>query len=388
MKKKLLKVMLSVAAALSFGAHAQAPADNVREELESGLIATPHQRAEYYLKNKEWDNLLNQSLRWTRDFPGESTGWDYLGRAKQAKGDNTGAADAYRRAWALSDRKNFRIIESIGDLYVGEQAWEQAVESYEVAVELRPRRAVLWEKLSAATFLAQGEPGWERKAAKVLKKTLTFGQYVNDYDLWRRYAVLQDVLEDNEEEQYRGYWHSVRLKPDDIASWERLYELEKARGNEKESLEIIERLSRLDRTNAVANLHYGLIAAKAGRRQKADEYLNHALKDSRLSASRRSQIHMTLGDLRQRPADALKYYRSAIEADPTNTLAWEQAIVMLRSSNERARAQAAYEEFVIVEGKLERNLPVTVGDAQIILGKAEPSGAPARNSELLQPKLQ
>ena len=381
-------IALTLSAAMSSGVYAQ-DANNVREELESGLIATPSQRAEHYLKNEEWDKLLAHATRWTRDFPGESTGWHYLGQAMQAKKNQKGAADAYNRAWALSDRKNYRIIESIADLYVGEKEWSKAVDAYKIAVKLRPRRAVLWEKLTASLFFRAGEPGsWEPEAAETLKKTLTFGQYVNSYELWQRYAFLQDGIGKDEEEQYRGHWHVVRLNPNDIPSWERLYELEKARGNVKESVEIIERLSRLDSKNAVANLHYGLIAAKGGRKVKADEYLNYALQDERLSPSRRSRIYMILGDLRPAPLDALKYYRQAISAEPTNLLAWEQAIIMLRGSNQRRLAQASYEELSVVEGKLSRNLPVTEADAQVILGKAPPVEAPSRNSELLRPKLQ
>ena len=389
MQGLLIRMMaLTLSAAMSSGVYAQS-SDNVREELESGLIATPSQRAEHYLKNEEWDKLLAHATRWTRDFPGESTGWHYLGQAMQAKKNQKGAADAYNRAWTLSDRKDYRIIESIADLYVSEKEWSKAVDAYKIAVKLRPRRAVLWEKLTASLFFQGGEPGsWEPEAAETLKKTLTFGQYVNSYELWQRYAFLQDGLGQDEEEQYRGHWHVVRLNPNDIPSWERLYELEKARGNVKESVEIIERLSRLDGKNAVANLHYGLIAAKGGRKAKADEYLNYALQDDRLSPSRRSRIYMILGDLRPAPLDALKYYRQAISAEPTNLLAWEQAIIMLRGSNQRRLAQASYEELSVVEGKLSRNLPVTEADAQVILGKAPPVGAPSRNSELLRPKLQ
>lgn len=389
MQKLLIRMMvLALSAAMSSGVHAQSSQNDVREELESGLIATPRQRAEHYLKHEEWDKLLAHATRWTRDFPGESTGWHYLGQAMQAKKNQKGAADAYKRAWALSDRKNYRIIESIADLYVSEKEWGKAVDSYKIAVELRPRRAVLWEKLTASLFFRGGEPGsWELEAAETLKKTLTFGQYVNNYKLWQRYAFLQDGLGTDEEEQYRGHWHVVRLNPDDIPSWERLYELEKARGNTEESVEIIERLSRLDKTNAVANLHYGIIAAKGGRKVKADEYLNYALQDDRLSSSRRSQIYMILGDLRSRPLDALTYYRQAISAEPSNMTAWEQAIIMLRGSNQRKLAQASYEELILVEGKLSRNLPVTEADAQVILGKVSPDGEPSRNSELLQPKL-
>ena len=389
MQGLLIRMMaLTLSAAMSSGVYAQS-SDNVREELESGLIATPSQRAEHYLKNEEWDKLLAHATRWTRDFPGESTGWHYLGQAMQAKKNQKGAADAYNRAWTLSDRKDYRIIESIADLYVSEKEWSKAVDAYKIAVKLRPRRAVLWEKLTASLFFRAGEPGsWEPEAAETLKKTLTFGQYVNSYELWQRYAFLQDGIGQDEEEQYRGHWHVVRLNPNDIPSWERLYELEKARGNVKESVEIIERLSRLDGKNAVANLHYGLIAAKGGRKTKADEYLNYALQDDRLSPSRRSRIYMILGDLRPAPLDALKYYRQAISAEPANLLAWEQAIIMLRGSNQRRLAQASYEELSVVEGKLSRNLPVTEADAQVILGKAPPVGAPSRNSELLRPKLQ
>lgn len=345
---------------------ASAQENNVREELETGLIATPRQRAELFARNGEWEELAAHARKWTREFPGESEAWRYLGRAHRERGGAQAAVDAFSRAWELSDKKNFRIIESIGDAYADIKEWGEAEDAYRAAAKLRVRRGELWAKLADVIFLRRA-PGWREDAAETLKKVLSFGQYVNDHGRWRQYAEILDALDADLEKQYVAYRHVVRLKVRDIPAWERLYEIEEARGRGERTEKIASNLLRLDRQNAVANLHFGMRALDGGQKKKAIEHLNIALENEGLPGPRRSRIYAALGDMHRRPAEALRFYRDAVKSDPANIAAWERAIVMLRGLNRRAEAQKVYEELLAAERKLKETGALSPADADALL---------------------
>ena len=363
-----MKLFLRSAAAFAilFAAAASAQDENVREELETGLIATPAQRANIHLQNEDWEKLGAHARKWVHEFPGESEAWRYLGRAHREQGEAQAAADAFSRAWELSDKKNFRIIESVGDAYAEIKEWERAEDAYRDALKLRENRAALWAKLADAIFLRRA-PGWREEAEKALQKVLSFGQYINDHGRWRQYAEILDAVDAENDKKYAAYRHVVRLKVRDAPAWERLYEIETARKNDKELEKIARILLRLDSQNPVANLHYGLRALHGGQRTKAIEHMNIALQNGDLPAPRRSRIYTALGDMHPEPARALPFYRQAVESDPSNIAAWEQAIVMLRGLNRRAEAQKVYEQLLAAERKLKATGTVARADADALL---------------------
>ena len=359
----MLAAIFFAMGALSSSAFAQNA--DVREELETGLIATPKQRAEIFARDKQWEKLGAHARKWTREFPGESEAWRYLGRAHSEQGDAQAAANAFSRAWDLSDKKDFRIIEAVGDSYAGIKEWERAEDAYRAALKLREGRAALWAKLADMLTLRRG-PGWRQNAAAALKKTLSFGQYINDYDRWRQYAEVLDAINAPPDEQYLAYRHAVRLKVRDIPAWERLYEIEEVRGNTENVEQIADNLLRLDRQNPIAHLHFGVRALEGGLRSRALEHLNIALQSDELPGPRRSRIYAALGDMHPNPAEALPFYRKAVGSDPSNFAAWEQAIIILRGLGQRKEAQEATEQLLSAERKLKKNGVLSPKDASAV----------------------
>ena len=362
-------VVLAVALMLpGGGAVAQTAADDIKTEIESGLIATPQQRAQYYVKNKDWNKLLAHAQQWTTNFPGEAQAWQYLGTARKSLNKTTEALDAFVRAWELSDKKNFRIIEDIADSYTAVKEWNKAEDSYATAVSLRPRRATLWIKWADSILYSQQYYSWREDAARALKKALSLG-YANDYERWRQYAVLLDEGEKKDiDEIYNAYRHVTRLKVKDVDAWRRLYEIETERQRPEEVEKIVGILFRIDKNDPYANLHYGLLALDGGQFPRARKHLEIALAAEHLSAARRSEIYMILGDIERPPDTALGYYKKAVENDLSNIPAWEQAIVMLRGLNRRQQAQAVEEQLLAVERKISRKEELTTADASELLG--------------------
>ncbi len=340
--------------------------EDVREELETGLIASPKQRAEYYVETKNFQRLLPHAQKWSSDYPADPDAWHYLGLARREEGDNAKAAAAFDFAWQLSGKKDFRARENIGDLYAEIKDWAKAEDAYRDAAALRQRRAVLWAKLSEAIILAR-RPGWEQSAVDALKRTLAFGQYVNKPELWRKYAEILELQKAPAKERYQAYRHVVRLQVKDTATWERLYDIEKERGNDKEADKIVRIISRIDPANAVANMHYGLLALDGGNLKRARSYLDGALSGDSVAPERRSQIYAMLGGLIPSASESLTYYRKAVESNPANIGAWEQAIIRLRNLGKREQAQAAYEQMRKVERKLKRNEELVPEDTGAIL---------------------
>lgn len=360
-------VLSAAAAAAQTSAPAPEEIDiDVSEELDSGFIASPEERAEHYIKNEEFGKLLGHAKKWTKNYPGDDGGWHYLGRALREAGDIGGSADAFNRAWELSDKRDYRIKESIGDIYFQIKEWEKAEGAYRAAAALREDRAVLWEKITDSVLLARAS-GWQLAAARALKKMLTFGAYVNDGKRWRQYAELLDALGSDAENLYRAYRHVVRLTVRDIAAWERLYDIETARKNDSEAEKIVRILYRLNSENPVANMHYGMQLLRA-HPKTAQEHLKTALASGeKLSEKRRAQIYIILGGLEKSSAAALAHYRNAIKHDPANIAAWDEAITRLRSLGQRKKAQKAYERLLAVERKLKRNEKIVAADADVLL---------------------
>ena len=365
---RVVAAVFSLACAAASAQTPDAPKEidvDVSEELKSGFIASPEERAEQYIKSEDYGNLLLHAQKWTKNYPGDSNGWNYLGRALREQNDIKGSADAFGRAWELSDKKNYRIIESIGDIYYQEKEWENAEDAYRKAVELREARAVLWEKLAESIMKARA-PAWKSEAAAALKMLLSFGEYVNDPKRWRQYAEILDLLNTDTNTLYRAYRHVVRLTVRDIGAWERLYDIETERGKEGEKAKIVRILYRLSPDNAIANLHYGMEVLDTHPRD-ARKYLEIALKSDKISGARRAQIYVIFGDMEKYPARALENYRQAVVSDPANLGAWEKAIVRLRNLGRRRQAQAAYEKLLAVERKIQRNEKISENDAVILL---------------------
>lgn len=340
---------------------------DISEELETGIIATPAQRARAYDKEGNWARLKEVSERWAREFPGESAAWQYLGKALQKLGEDGPAARAYSRAWDLSDQKNPHMMESAGDLYSRAEEHDKAEAAYRAALSVQPGEPRLWWKLTDAVLARRGE-SWRQDAIDALRHVLAFEEYKDSHKRWRQYAEILDQTGAPLDEQYLAYRQTARTHPGDIAAWERLYEIESARENHEEAGKIARRLLKLNPGNALANLHYGVLEIRSGSREKARRYLDAALADPTLSPRRRSRVHLALGDLHRDPAKSLSYYQQAAADDPANVEAWEKAIVILRAQGRRREADALYDRLLEIEAKIKDSEPIQPGDAAPLTG--------------------
>ena len=366
--KILHRIALTAAAgALSFTAAAQDVSSDVIEALETGVIATPMQRANIYLESEDWDKLLAFAQKWTAEFPGESEAWRYLGIAHKGRDESQPAADAFLRAWELSEQKDVRIIESVGDSYNEIKEWELAENAYRKAVALHPQNAALRTKLADMLWILR-PPGWESEMIEGLEIALGSGEYVNDLNRWQQYAAVLDIAGADFATRYTAHRHVVRLDVKNVAAWETLYDIETARQKTKDADKIARMLARINPKNPVANLHYGNSALEEGRTEKAVEYFQVALEDDKLlTGARRSQIYTILGDTLSSPARALSFYRDAVESDPSNFAAWEQAVVMLRELNRRAESQTVFEQLLAAKRRFNDTGEVAPDAAQLLL---------------------
>ena len=311
-------------------------ADEVREELDSGIIANPLQRAQIYLKARDWPRLYRHATKWTADFPGETRAWRYLGLALDGLERHSEAADAHLRAWELSDKKDHRIIARIGDSYMDNGEWNKADKSYRKALSIRPQRAEFWAKL-AHIALQRRHPNWRQDAQIVLKKVLTFGEYINQVERWLQYAIfLDETAQETGEpldsaEERRVHRHIVRLDKQRVDSWYRLYDIENAvADNDAVVDKIVQVLHKIDPGNPISSMQYGHEALAKGKNKKAKEFFQQALLHGRVINIQRAEIYMIFGDLEKNPRKAIEHYQQAALHDNGNRAAWENVIVILR----------------------------------------------------------
>ena len=340
--------------------------EDVRVEMETGLIATPPQRAAIYFQRQEWQKLAEHARQWVSDYPGESAAWNYLGLAQQGEGKTKDATDSFLTAWKLSDKTDHRIIESIGDSYAKIGQWQDAESAYATAADLQPHRGDLWRKLATASLQLPGDE-WTKKAAAALKRTLTFDDYIDDFGLWQRYAAALEQSGAGLDDKYLAYRHILRLQPNLISAWERLHQIETARGRDDEVEKIVEHLYRLDTDNVVANLHYGDEAMRKDHPKEARHYYEIGLRHPGVTGERRSKIYMALGEMQETPGRALSYYRDAAIHDPANTAAWEQVFAILKGAGRRREAEKVYAGLLSIKRKLKNDRVLSDDDTAALL---------------------
>ena len=93
------------------------------------------------------------------------------------------AIKAFTEAWNLSSEKdNDFFLLAIGDMRVQLKNWAAAETAYRLALQINNNSAHTWKKL-ADVLTTDKQRSSKKATAEALKKTLSFGEYVNDAEL-------------------------------------------------------------------------------------------------------------------------------------------------------------------------------------------------------------
>ena len=288
---------------------------------------------------------LQHSESWTKREPRKEKAWYYRGLALQAVNNLPEAIKAFTEAWNLSSEKdNDFFLLAIGDMRVQLKNWAAAETAYRLALQINNNSAHTWKKL-ADVLTTDKQRSSKKATAEALKKTLSFGEYVNDAELWRKYAGLLDELE-RDENVYNAYEHVLRLQPGDIVVWERLFFLaEDLNKKEKTKEFIIGKILAIDKNNPLVQAHLGQKALNDDRIKIAKIHFDNAVKGGKRHPRPLALALTGLGDMlgANRRQAALDKYKSAVHADPTYFEAWERIIIFLRDRNQFTQADKVFD---------------------------------------------
>ena len=310
----------------------------------SGILANDEEKAAIFLNNKEWPALLQHSESWIKREPREERAWHYRGLALRAVNNLPDAVKAFTEAWYLSSEKdNDFFLLAIGDMQAQLKNWAAAEIAYNSALQINKNSAHTWKKL-VDVLMVDEQRSSKKATATAMERTLSFGEYVNDANLWRKYASLLDEL-GRDEDIYNAYEHVLRLQPGDIAVWERLFFLAEDLGKkEKTKGFIISKILAINKNNPLVQAHLGQQALNDDRIKIAKLHFDNAVKGGKRHPRPLAIALTGLGDMLgagQRQA-ALDKYKSAVHADPTYFKAWERVIIFLRDRNQFTQADKVF----------------------------------------------
>ncbi len=401
-----------LAAALCFGAAAQ--------QAQNGELVNNHEIALRLQAEKKWDELLRHLEMWEEEGGQDPIIFRMRTEALRETGDLAGAIETMRdlqKETPESQRaRHAEILRALGELQTEEGDFESAEKSFRRALAIS-EVALTWRQLAelltaayltsklvdevvedevvrilppgVSTGVAQEavkeaideirsekglSVGRSEDAEIAWRKTLSYGQYINDAELWGTYAFFRLTLDDSEK-AYKALEHVVRLTPGDAVAWRLLFVLADELGKKKAQRVIVARLERIDANDPFANVYLGMDAQKRGDRRMANYHYDIAVQetpdDGHLFDKWQEQLPPTVHKLivsdgqsfakwralaffgLARNAEgrekALENYRNALLADPTLFTAWESAIVTLRRMRRFKDARIYSEKFVTVK---------------------------------------
>ena len=346
--------LAALACALCFGAGAQ-----------QGVIASDQQVAVELSQQQQWHQLLGHLQQWEPRAEIDQKRFIFRMRADalETLGDFPGAVKALKQLQnhtpADKEASHLDIFRRLGALYAQTREAGKAELALRKALALR-ENAETWRKLAEVLMWSTETPEEKGKAAAALRKTLSYGEYVNDAEMWRAFANLQKEL-GNKEETFEALEHVVRLAPGEKESWERLFVLADELGKKPEVQKlIVSRLSRIDPANPLSNAYLGRDAAKRGDKRMAGHYFKAAVNaGDDYSPKWKAVAYLGLAKIARDNDTALQNYRSALLADPSLLDAWENSIVILRGQGRTREASAYMDKFQMVKQRITENKQIT-----------------------------
>lgn len=325
-----------LALVLCFGAAAQ----------EAEQLANNHDIALQLKADGRWDDLLRHLDLWESEGGQDLVIHELRTEAMRESGNITGAIESMKELQKETPQtqraRHAEILRELGQLQEEQGNLAEAEKSYRRSLAIN-EVALTW--LNIAQLLVKKDPINEEAADAAWRKTLSYGQYLNEPDLWMTYAEFRDMLDD-QEQSYKAFEHVVRLAPDDVHAWQRLFAL--ADDLDKEAVQkiIVSRLTRINLTDPFANAYLGREAHLAGDKRLANHHYNIAVQSDDASFAKWRAI--SFWGLAQNAAtrgEAVEYYREAVIADPTLFSAWENVITTLRRMRRFPEARVYSDKF-------------------------------------------
>jgi len=157
---------------------------------------------------KNWPEMLEHTLRWTKAQPGSSAAWFNLGNAYNSAGQFAKAIQAYQQALRINP-EDASAWNNLGTAYADAGQFAKAIEAYQQALRINPEHANAWNNLG----VAYADVGQFAKAIE-------------------------------------AYQQALRINPEDASAWNNLGVAYSQSGQRSKVLEVYKRLKTLDPARA------------------------------------------------------------------------------------------------------------------------------------------
>lgn len=333
-----------------------------------------------------WERAYAEARTVTQLEPGNALAWQLYGQAAAMTERPQEAEPALKKAFAL-DPRSWETETSMGDLFVHDKKYAEAVPYYREAIRLAPDKAVPYLSLGQALLKSAPSPASLAEAEKALLRcqslrpdipqcSLYLGQCYARQQRWKEAKEALETAREHDPANMDVYFELGKvysqLKDERAAgrAFERHEQLVILNDERRVSLARIERLERDGRRDAADRVRLEL-ASKLAKNAMYDEAIGHyqvllshhpERADLRraLALAEERGVHPDLlvqrgADLlhQKRYADAARIFHDALSRDKACAPAWEGLGTALAATGDSNGAIRAF----LTATRLDPNLP-------------------------------
>ena len=189
-------------------------------------------------KKKDWPELVQHALRWTKAEPRDADAWYNLGVVYSDTKQYAKAVEAYQQAIRI-DPEYASAWYNLGNAYSDTEQYAKAIETFQQAIRVDPEHAGAWVNLG----LAYRRTEQYAKAVEAYQQAIRIkpehaGAWVNlgaAYFDTEKYAKAVEAFQ-----------QAIRIKPESVSAWYNLGVAYKISGQTSKVMEVYKRLKTID----------------------------------------------------------------------------------------------------------------------------------------------
>jgi tetratricopeptide (TPR) repeat protein len=206
------------------------------------------QGANWYVRNKDWNGLVQYATKWTSSNPRAEFAWYYLGNAYGiGLHDPANAARAFEKAVALKPEWP-EAWNALGFNYLDLKQYDAAVSAFQRCIERVPSKSNYWHNL-AYTYADANKPA---QAVSTLEKQRSNVEStatgLDWYNMGNDFAALGYPTE-----AITAYQKALQINSQYGPAWNNLGVVEFQRGNLNKALQAFQRSASLGESSGREN---------------------------------------------------------------------------------------------------------------------------------------
>jgi tetratricopeptide (TPR) repeat protein len=186
-----------------------------RKPAAEGLGQTGWLKRAIALENiKDWQGMLDWSLKWTKSEPKNAVAWFCLGNAYDNLQRYDDAIDAYRQALRINPEYAL-AWNNLGFVYGNLKRYDDAIDAYRQALRINPENGHVWNNLGNVYYNLNRN----KDAIDACRQALRINP--EDAMAWNNLGNAYDSL-DRYDDAIDAYRQALRINPEYALAWNNL----------------------------------------------------------------------------------------------------------------------------------------------------------------------